>query len=86
MGNNIGVTPPKRKIPDWLVLLIGYLSSVKAKITGMQPIISLQVAKIAIDDHYFTPKKAIEELELPQTPLEVAILEAFEWFKENRYL
>ncbi len=86
MGNTIGVTPPKRKIPDWLVLLIGYLSSVKAKITGMQPIISLQVAKIAIDDHYFTPKKAIEELELPQTPLEVAILEAFEWFKENRYL
>src|SRR6478609_2717428 len=73
MGNTLGVRPPKRKIPDWLVLLIGYLSSVKGRITGVPPIISLPVAKIALDDHYFTPQKAIEELKLPQTPLHIAI-------------
>ncbi len=86
IGTTLGVKPPQRKIPDWLVLLIGHLSSLKARITGIAPIISLSVAKIALDDHYFTPRKAIEELKLPQTPLRVAILESFEWFKANKYV
>ena len=86
MGKAMGVKPPQRKIPDWAALLFGFLSSVKARISGNPPIISLPLAKIALDAHYFTPKKAIEELKLPQTPLEVAIREAFEWFKANNYV
>ncbi len=86
IGKATGSQPPKRKIPDWVVLLSARLSTIKAGLTGRQPIISYAMAKIAIDDHYFTPKKAIEELKLPQTPLDVAFREAFEWFKENKYL
>ena len=86
IGNTLDVKPPKRKIPDWVVLLCGHLLTIKASVTGKPPIISYSMAKIAIDDHYFTPKKAIEELRLPQTPLEVAFREAFEWFKANKYL
>lgn len=86
IGNTIGVAPPRLIVPNWLMLLIGYLSSIKAMVTGSPPTISIPVAKIAMDDHYFTSKKAIEELQLPQTPLPIAIRESFEWFKENKYV
>ena len=86
IGNALGVKPPQRKIPDWAVLLGGYLLTINARMTGKPPIISYSMAKIALDDHYFTPRKAIEELGLPQTPLDVAFREAFEWFKANKYL
>jgi dihydroflavonol-4-reductase len=86
IGNIVGVKPPQRKIPDWAVLLGGYLLTINAGITGTPPVISYPLAKIALDDHYFTPKKAIEELKLPQTPLEVAIREAIDWFKTNKYI
>ncbi|MEK6780126.1 MAG: NAD-dependent epimerase/dehydratase family protein [Bacteroidota bacterium] len=86
IGKTVGVRPPQVRIPGWAVLLFGYLQSLKARITGRPPIISFPLAKIALDDHYFTPKKAIEELKLPQTPLHVAIQESFEWFKENKYV
>lgn len=86
IGNTLGVKPPKRKIPDWAVLAAGQLLTMKARLTDTPPLISYPLAKIAIDDHYFTQQKAIEELKLPQTPLEVAIREAYEWFKANNYV
>ena len=33
-------------------------------------------AKISSDDHYYSPGKAVAELDLPQTPIELAIREA----------
>lgn len=86
IGNTLGVRPPQRKIPNWIVLVVGQLLTIKARLSGTPPIISYPLAKIALDDHYFTSQKAIEELKLPQTPLEVAIREAFEWFKANKYI
>jgi dihydroflavonol-4-reductase len=86
IGNILGVKPPQRKIPNWAALMFGHLSTITAKITGTPPTISYPLARIALDDHYFTPKKAIEELRLPQTPLEVAVREAHEWFKANKYI
>jgi len=86
IGDTLGIQAPQMKIPDWAVLLSGRLFTLTARVTGQPPIISYPMAKISLDDHYFTPKKAIEELMLPQTPLEVAFREAFEWFKENKYI
>ncbi len=36
--------------------------------------------------HYYSAQKAVKELSLPQTPIEIAIMEAYQWFKENNYL
>jgi dihydroflavonol-4-reductase len=44
------------------------------------------MARISCDGHYFSPAKAVKELQLPQTPVAVAITEAFNWFKENNKL
>jgi dihydroflavonol-4-reductase len=35
---------------------------------------------------YFRPDKAVQELNLPQTPFRTAVERAYRWFKENDYL
>jgi len=44
------------------------------------------MAAVANDGHYFNVQKARLELALPQTPIEQAVAEAFDWFKTNHYV
>lgn len=81
-----GVKPPRVPVPNWLVLVAGQLASVKAMYSNKAPMLSHNMAKIAVDTHYFTAQKAIEELKLPQTPVEEGIKEAVEWFRKNNYI
>ncbi|MCI4670192.1 MAG: NAD-dependent epimerase/dehydratase family protein [Bacteroidia bacterium] len=77
---------PSFAAPAPLVKLAGRFGSLASSITGKAPTVSYKMAWISCDGHYFSPKKAVEELDLPQTPIRVAIKEAFDWFKENGYL
>ena len=35
---------------------------------------------------YFDASRAVKELHMPQTPVEHAMEQAIEWFKENNYV
>jgi len=82
----LDVKPPRFFIPKPFILLYGLLSQAFSYISGKPPAISYAVARISIDTNYYTATKAVEELKLPQTPIKIAVQEAFEWFKENGYL
>ncbi len=82
----VGVAPPRLFIPSWLSKLIGWLGSMYGKLTGNAPTVSLAMARISADEHYFTARKAIAELGMPQTDIEVAIRECYTWLKDNNYL
>ena len=69
-----------------MLKLIGLGSSMVSKITGKAPKLSYNLAAIACDGHYFCSKKAIQELKMPQTPIETGVLEAKKWFVANNYL
>jgi dihydroflavonol-4-reductase len=86
MGNVLGVKPPVRRIPGYVMITYGILSSFFAILQRKRPAVSFNLALIACDEHYFSSAKAVEELKLPQTPIEEGIREAMEWFKENGYL
>ncbi len=77
---------PKFIVPGGLLKFIGLLGTATGKFTGKAPKISYNLAQIACDGHYFSPKKAMEELKMPQTPIEVGVQEAHEWFKHHNYL
>jgi len=40
----------------------------------------------AMQNVFVDPSKAIEELGLPQTPIETAIEDAVKWFRDNNYV
>ena len=86
IAKTLNVKTPSLKIPSSFMLAYGYLNSIWAKMTGMEPVLSYQAAKVSIDTHFYSSKKAIKTLDMPQTPIEKAIKEAFKWFKNNNYV
>jgi len=86
MAEVLGVSAPKRVFPAFLTKTTGRLFSMVSAITGKPPKLSYPMAAVACDGHYFSPQKAIDELKLPQTPLKVAVAEAADWFKANKYI
>ena len=86
VGEQLHINPPKFLIPKPLILLFGWVSQTIANLTGKPAAISLPVAKASLDTHFYSSKKAVSELGLPQTPIAVAVKEAFEWFRTNNYI
>ncbi|MEM6342292.1 MAG: NAD-dependent epimerase/dehydratase family protein [Bacteroidota bacterium] len=77
---------PQKTLPNFMILLTGWFASLFGKITGKAPKITYEMAKVACDSHFFSPAKAIAELNMPQTPIKEAMQEAFDWFFANGYL
>ena len=86
LANAIGARPPKRKLGNTVVKSYGVINSALAKIFKFNPAVTKELAIISCDHHYYSAEKARKELDLPQTPIETAVKECFEWFKENNYL
>src|SRR5690606_22161513 len=82
----VGVPPPTRRFPDAMVKFYGSLSSLGARIFRYYPAVTRELAEISIENQYYSSTKAQEELQMPQTPIEVAIKECYDWFIENGYL
>ncbi|MBN2520004.1 MAG: NAD-dependent epimerase/dehydratase family protein [Bacteroidales bacterium] len=78
--------PPKFFIPNFVVKLYGFILTQIARITFTEPLFSYRMAQMSCDDHYYSSAKAVKELELPQTPIEEAIKETFEWMKANNFM
>lgn len=73
-------------VPNAVLLSAGFLSSILARITGKKPKLSYGIALLAKEDNYFSSAKAVKELDMPQTPIEIGIEQCLEWFKANKYL
>ena len=86
MAKIINVKSPAIYFPPFLTKGFALLLTFVAKIQGKLPNISYEMALISCDEHYFTAAKAIREIDLPQTPLSIAIKESFEWLGDNGYL
>ena len=77
---------PKTKLLPFFVKAYGLLGTLSGKITGRAPAVSYPMASISCDKHFYSSQKAIEGLNLPQTNIELAIKEAFQWLVENKYV
>jgi dihydroflavonol-4-reductase len=86
VAEELSIKPPKLFVPKPFIIAYGIISQAFAWITRKAPAISYTVAKISLDTNYYTAAKAIKELNLPQTPIKIAVREAFDWFRDNGYL
>jgi dihydroflavonol-4-reductase len=86
VANTLDIKAPKRKLNENIVIAIGKMNTFLAKLLKFKPKITYEMAIISNEEQFYSPSKARKELKLPQTPIEVAIKECFEWFKANNYL
>lgn len=84
MADTIGVRPPGIPVPGLPFKVLGAIMSGIARIfPGFHPKFTLPIAKISCDEQYFSARKAIGELSLPQTPISIAIKESYDWLLSN---
>jgi dihydroflavonol-4-reductase len=86
IADTIGAKRPGIYLPPALSIMYSYLATILGQLTGIRPNVTLSMARISNDDHYFSAEKAKRYLDLPQTDIKVAILESYEWLNKNGYL
>lgn len=74
------------KIPFLLILCVGAANSIVARLVDTKPKVSYGMAKLSGIKQYFNSEKAIRELKMPQTSIEMGIKQAMVWFQNNGYL
>jgi dihydroflavonol-4-reductase len=80
-----GLPAPRWKIPYGIALTAGYVSTGIAWMTKQPPAVPLVGVRLARHPMYFTAQKAVRELGLPQSPIEEALRQAVQWFRERGY-
>ena len=74
-----------KEVSPALMLRVAKVMEFVSKITGKAPMTTYKNTMYATQHAYVDPSKAIEELGLPQTPIEQAVADAVTWFRENGY-
>jgi dihydroflavonol-4-reductase len=86
MAAATGKQAPRVRLPYLPVLLAAHVEAGISKISGRPPRIPLTGVQMARTYMHFDSRKAIDELGLPQTPIEQAIGKAITWFNGNGYV
>lgn len=71
------------KSPNLITLIIGFSQSVISRITKKAPKLSYTMARNSLIQQVYSSKKAVDELKMPQQPIEVGIDGCYKWFKQN---
>lgn len=74
------------KAPTGIIICIGLINSIIARLLKKSPKLSYSMAKMAGVNQYYSAAKAQNELKMPQTPIEIAINECLTWYELNGYL
>ena len=86
IAETLDVPAPRLSIPKSLAIAYGAWNVLRSWLTGNQPRFTWKMARIASVECYYTPQKAINELNLTLTSIEEAIMESYIWFKEKGHI
>jgi dihydroflavonol-4-reductase len=81
-----GRKPPRIRLPYLPVLLAAHIDeAVSNWVTHRPPAIPVTGVRMAGKFMYFDASKAVAELQLPQTPVKLAMEKAVEWYRKHGY-
>jgi dihydroflavonol-4-reductase len=75
----------KTEVSGNMMIRVAKVAEVYSKITGRAPMTTVKNTRYVLQHGFVDPAKAVEELGLPQTPIETAVTDAVAWFRENGY-
>ena len=82
----LGLPPPRWKIPPAAATLAACGVELFAAVTGREPLFTRQEARRIRGGYLLDAYKAVRELGMPQTPPAEAIRRAVQWFRQQGYL
>ncbi len=75
-----------REVSQRTMLTVARLAEAWSKISRRAPFTTYKNTLFAMQHCYVDSSKAVQELGLPQTPIETAVADATDWFRENGYV
>lgn len=78
-----GLPAPKYAIPYWIPYGVAWFDEKILASLGKKPTIALDGVKMSRQKMFYDATKAVKELGLPQSSINVALQEAVTWFKGN---
>ena len=77
---------PRWRVPYWLAIGAGYLDQwVEGGLLRREPRIPLEGLRVSRTPMYVSCQKAVDEMGLPQGPVEAALEKAVRWFTDHGY-
>ncbi len=80
-----GLPVPQHSLPAWIPLSVAWIDETLLAPLGKSPSVPIDGVRMARQQMYYNPTKAIQELNLPQTPIVTALQDAVEWFVNKHY-
>lgn len=81
-----GLPAPKVRLPHAIPIAFAAVDTLRARLFGGTPRVSYDAARLARSKMFFDASKAVRELGLPQTPVEVPLRRALAWFRDHGYV
>lgn len=75
-----------KEVPVSTMLRVAKIAEFFSKITGKAPMTTYKNTLFVTQHAYVDSSKAVNELGLPQTPIEEAVKDAVDWFRANGYV
>jgi dihydroflavonol-4-reductase len=82
----VGVPPPKKRLPSFVLKSMGYLAELQAKATHKEPVITPEAARVTLVPCYYSSDKAVRELGYTVSPFRETVRKTYEWYVANGYL
>lgn len=73
-------------LPRLAILLAGACAHLVQKFTKTKKMFNFQTARLATLETYYTPEKAVTQLGMPQTPIQIAIQDSLNALKDHGHL
>ena len=79
------IAAPRVRLPHAVALGLATVLEHVSRLTRKEPLASRTAVRMARKRMFFDPGKAVRELGLPQTPVDVALRDAVDWFWAHHY-
>ena len=79
-----GSPAPKYSIPYWIPYSVAWLEEKVLAKLGRQPRVALDGVRMSRQKMFYDASKAVRELGLPQSDIDLALKEAVQWFRKEQ--
>ena len=86
IAKHVGRPGPRFRVPRGLVYPVAIAAEAAARVTGREPLTTLDGLRMSRQRMFFSSAKAAEELGYRPRPYQDGLREALQWFREAGYL
>jgi len=81
-----GRKPPKARLPHSVAIAAALVEHARARILDAPPRFSVEAVRISGKPMYYSARKAVDELSLPQSSIAEALERSVSWFRSHGYV